>query len=112
MFIKKINPISPRPFLNFPKLSDVLCRDSHRQSPCLFICRKTDDIQTTGDHAIDQEGDGFGGRHLGCAVCADTLEFTSVPAVDYALDECEGGPAHEEVEGVLLGGSFSGCTME
>lgn len=38
---------------------------------------------------------------MGCAVCADTFEFTSVPAVDYALDECERGHAHEEVKGVL-----------
>lgn len=29
------------------------------------------------------------------------FKFTSVPAVDYTLDECERGHAHEEVEGVL-----------
>lgn len=83
------------------KQSDVLCRNGHRQSARLFIRSKTNDIQATGNHSIDQERNGFGGCHLGCAVCADMFEFTSVPAVDYALDECERGHAHEEVEGVL-----------
>lgn len=83
------------------KKSDVLCRNGHRQSARLFIRGKTDDVQPTGNHSIDQERNSFGGCHLGCAVCADTFEFTSVPAVDYALDECERGHAHEEVKGVL-----------
>lgn len=49
---------------------------------------------------------------MGCVVCVDMFEFISVLVVDYVLDECEGGYVYEEVEGVLLGGLFSGCMME
>jgi hypothetical protein len=79
---------------------DILCRNSHGQSTCFFVGRETDDIQSTSDNPINQQGDSFAPSHLRSAICPDSIKFPSEVSVDYTLDECEWRHAHEEVERV------------
>lgn len=82
-----------------------LCRDGHGQSTCFLVGSEADNVQTTRNDTVDQQGDGFGPGHLSGSVDPNSLQLSRVPAIRNTLDEGQGRHSHEQIEGMLYGGS-------
>lgn len=69
----------------------------HGESASFLVSGEADDVETEGDEAVDEEGQELPTVHMRLSKEMDPIDFAGEIGIDDALDESEGGHAHEEV---------------